>query len=170
MTEPQFEPSTDHVIRGWLFVAVQGALLAVLILWSPVPTWPVPGWLDTVGIAIGIFGVVWLLVGSLNLGPRSLTATPVPRSEASLKTGGLYQLSRHPIYTGVISLALSSALRRGHWVLYLVALALYALFHFKSRFEEGLLARRYPDYAAYASRVPRFVPTGRRLGSWFSRS
>lgn len=158
----------DHVatrrqaIEGWSFVAVQGLLLGILVFWSPPPTWSFPDWVDTVGQIIGIFGLVWLLLGALSLG-RSLTATPVPRSEGTLKTGGLYRLSRHPIYTGVLALAFSSALRRANWVLLLVAACLYVLFVFKARFEERLLTEAYPGYAEYAARVPRFVPTGRRL-------
>ncbi len=148
-------------IHGWTFVALQGVLLAILVLWAPRPTWTVPDWLETAGFVLGVLGAVWLVVGAVNLG-RSLTATPVPREEGTLKTGGLYRLSRHPIYTGVLALAASSALRRGNWILILVALALYVLFEFKARFEERLLTKAYPGYAEYAARVPRFVPIGRR--------
>lgn len=154
--------STRVAIHGWLFVALQGVLLAILVLWSPRQTWSVPDWLEKAGFALGLLGAVWLLVGAVNLG-RSLTATPVPRDEGTLKTGGLYRLSRHPIYTGVLALAVSSALRRGNWILILVAILLYVLFEFKARFEERLLTEAYPGYAAYAARVPRFIPTGRRL-------
>lgn len=149
-------------IQGWLFVALQGVLLAILVLWAPPPTWSVPDWLEAAGFALEVVGLVWLLVGAINLG-GSLTATPVPRNEGTLKTGGLYRLSRHPIYTGVLALAAASALRRGNWILILVALALYVLFEFKARFEERLLAKAYPGYAEYAARVPRFLPIGHRL-------
>ncbi|MEZ5340506.1 MAG: isoprenylcysteine carboxylmethyltransferase family protein [Acidimicrobiales bacterium] len=154
--------ATHQAIYGWLFVGVQAALLGILVFWSPQPTWTFPDWVDTAGFALGLLGLIWLLVGALNLG-RSLTATPVPRSEGSLKTGGLYRLSRHPIYTGVLALAFSSAIRRANWMLVVVAVGLYVLFEFKARFEERLLTKAYPGYAHYAARVPRFVPVGRRL-------
>ncbi len=152
----------DVAIQGWLFVAVQGVLLALLVLWAPTPNWSVPNWLKSASFALEAVGLLWLLVGAVNLG-GSLTATPVPRHEGTLKTGGLYRLSRHPIYTGVLALAAASALRRGNWIVILVALALYVLFEFKARFEERLLAKAYPGYAEYAARVPRFLPVGRRL-------
>jgi len=65
---------------------------------------------------------------------------------------------RHPIYLGLLSLATGAALiaRTPRAVAALGALA--ALLHVKSGFEERLLAERFPDYAAYAARVPKLLP------------
>ncbi|MCB1248080.1 MAG: hypothetical protein KDB36_01655, partial [Acidimicrobiales bacterium] len=71
---------------------------------------------------------------------------------------GLFRLVRHPIYTGVMALALGTALRLANPWAMLAALALVAWFMAKARWEERHLAARYPDYAAYAATTPRFVP------------
>jgi protein-S-isoprenylcysteine O-methyltransferase Ste14 len=38
---------------------------------------------------------------------------------------------------------------------------LYVLLRIKAQFEESLLQKAYPNYAAYAAKTPRFLP---RLG------
>jgi protein-S-isoprenylcysteine O-methyltransferase Ste14 len=65
---------------------------------------------------------------------------------------------RHPIYTGIVLGALGWALA---WLS--VAGAAYAallavFFDRKARREERWLRSRFPDYAAYAHRVRRFIP------------
>ena len=40
----------------------------------------------------------------------------------------------------------------------IASVALIGWFVLKARWEEQHLARRYPDYADYAARTPRFVP------------
>jgi protein-S-isoprenylcysteine O-methyltransferase Ste14 len=143
--------------RAWVLVAAQFGLLAALFLWHPAPAWTVPGWVDRIGSVLGVLGVVWLIGGAVSLG-RSLTALPVPVEHGVLKTGGLYRLSRHPIYTGVLALAASAAMRAGAVAPIVLALVLLAVLSVKARFEERILAATYPGYAAYAARTPRFVP------------
>ena len=65
---------------------------------------------------------------------------------------------RHPVYGGVLLLALGWSLAEAP--LALVPTALLALvFDLKSRREEVWLRERYPEYAAYAERTrSRFIP------------
>ena len=42
------------------------------------------------------------------------------------------------------------------------ALLLVVLFQGSSNFSEELSAAKYPEYAAYQKRVPRFIPIGRK--------
>ena len=142
---------------AWIFVLVQFGLLVAILLLPPGDAWPVPGWLDLVARALQWIGVAILLVGIVNLG-RSLTPLPSPVPHGELRTGGLYGVVRHPIYTGVMALALGTALRLANPWSMAAALALVVWFHAKARWEERRLADRYPDYAAYAARTPRFVP------------
>jgi protein-S-isoprenylcysteine O-methyltransferase Ste14 len=76
-----------------------------------------------------------------------------------LKSSGAYALVRHPIYGGLILVALAWALLLSPWAL-LPAGILALFFSLKARFEEAFLERRYQDaYRAYAERVRhRFVP------------
>jgi protein-S-isoprenylcysteine O-methyltransferase Ste14 len=151
--------STRDTALAYGFVAGQFALLAVLIVWEPAPGWVLPGWLDRAAAIAGLAGAVWLVLGLLNLG-RSATALPLPVVHGELRTGGLYRLSRHPIYTGLLAIAWSAGVRAASpWSLG-VAAALTALLSAKARFEERELRRAYPGYAAYAARTARFLPVG----------
>lgn len=142
---------------AWLYVLVQLALLVGIFLAPPGEAWPLPAWLVPVLKAVQVVGTVVLVVALVQLG-RSLTALPTPLPEATLKTAGLYRWVRHPIYSGVLLLAVPSAVLVRSWLALGCALALVAWFTAKARFEEDLLRRRYPDYDAYAAATPRFIP------------
>jgi protein-S-isoprenylcysteine O-methyltransferase Ste14 len=140
-------------------VAGQFALLAVLVLWRPRPAWALPGWVDRAAAVAGLAGALWLVLGLAGLG-RSLSAVPLPVVHGTLRTGGLFRLSRHPVYTGLLALAWSAAVRSASPPKLGVAAALTVLLAVKARFEETALGDAYPGYADYAARTARFLPVG----------
>ncbi len=145
-------------MKGRVFVGVQAALLAALVLvprWAD--TWALPGWTVVVGWAIAIAGAAVALAAFPQLG-SALTPLPEPRSDAELTTGGLYRWVRHPIYSGVLAMGWGWTVAHPSWATVGAVVALTALFSAKARYEEGLLVERYPGYAAYAASTPRFVP------------
>jgi protein-S-isoprenylcysteine O-methyltransferase Ste14 len=71
---------------------------------------------------------------------------------------GIYARVRHPLYTSVMLASLGWALIWQSGSSLLAALALVPFFHAKARREERWLCETFPDYADYASRVPRFIP------------
>ena len=142
---------------GWAFVAGQVVLLVALVLLPGRDDWPTPSWVWMIGQVLVIAGFVLMIVASLRLG-RGLTATPVPNRRGQLITGGLYRYVRHPIYTGVLLIVVGLTLRSGSFVTLAVAVVTVVFFDRKARWEEAQLRERYPDYAEYASRTPRFVP------------
>jgi protein-S-isoprenylcysteine O-methyltransferase Ste14 len=144
---------------GWWVVAQIPLLLAVFFL-APYTSRAGEGfahplqYLGVLAIAAGIGAIVAAFV---SLG-ASLTPYPRPRGDATLVTQGVYRFMRHPIYSGLIVGALGWAL---------VWLSLWGLFGAgfvavffdrKAAREERWLIERYPDYAAYARRVRRFLP------------
>ena len=147
---------------GNLYVIGQFALIIALAVL------PTPGdWSGTSPLGIvdtAVFGLGWLVLVTaiFNLG-RSLTANPVPLERATLKTGGLYALVRHPIYLGLILISFAMALKSESLLGGLLFLLLVVLLNFKASFEEKLLRAKFPEYADYASRVGRLFPgVGRR--------
>ena len=108
----------------------------------------------------GIFGLMasWLLIsGSLELG-ANLTPLPHPKHDGELVTGGVYGLVRHPIYSGVIFLAIAYSC----WQLSLShaigAIVLLLFFDIKARKEESWLSTKFTDYEQYRSRVKKLIP------------
>jgi protein-S-isoprenylcysteine O-methyltransferase Ste14 len=108
------------------------------------------GALLVVGIALGYLGIRDL--------DRSLSPLPRPRDTAVLIQDGVYRRIRHPIYAGVILLAIGWGLFMASFAALALALALAVLLDLKARREEVWLRDRYPGYAAYAEHTTRFVP------------
>jgi protein-S-isoprenylcysteine O-methyltransferase Ste14 len=150
------EAHRDTVI-AWTFVAIQLALLAIILVVPSGDDWAVPAWMSSAARLLQWCGLAVLAVGLVNLG-RSLTALPTPVEHGRLKTQGLYRLARHPIYSGIMALTLGSAMRSGNVVSAAATVALIGWFMLKARWEEGQLMDRYPGYRTYAARTPRFVP------------
>ena len=109
------------------------------------------------GIIVAACGSVLLILGVRALGD-SFTPLPRPRALAELRRDGIYGRVRHPIYGGVLLLALGWSVA---WApLGLAPTALLAVvFELKARREEAWLAELHPEYAGYRARTPRrFVP------------
>jgi len=143
-------------------VALQLLLIATLVLAPHGELWPVAPALVMFAVLLGVAGMAVAILGLLGLGP-ALTASPIPRDNASLVTGGIYGLARHPIYTGLMIGGLALAvLGASFWHLALWV-ALVSLLAGKARWEERMLLDEHPDYAEYAARVGRFLPGVGRL-------
>jgi protein-S-isoprenylcysteine O-methyltransferase Ste14 len=87
------------------------------------------------------------------------------REAAALNTTGAYSVVRHPLYLANILMALGLALFTHTLVLPLLTLALATLFFVPiARWEEDFLRERFgAAYAAWAARVPRFLPAPGRF-------
>jgi protein-S-isoprenylcysteine O-methyltransferase Ste14 len=149
-------------VVAWALLAVQLGLLAAIFLLPAGDAWTPPSWLGTGSRVLEIVGLVVLGIGLLNLG-RSATPLPTPVRGGELRSTGLYRYVRHPIYSGVMALAVGSAITSGSVTIAVAALTLVGWLAIKARWEERRLSARYPDYAAYAARTPRFLPSPRRL-------
>jgi protein-S-isoprenylcysteine O-methyltransferase Ste14 len=109
----------------------------------------------------------WPLAASLVVGGAALAAWAVGSAgdadierDAALVTDGAYAVTRNPMYlgwsAGVLGLALGSG---SAWILASWAVAVTALDR-AIRAEEARLGARFGEtYAAYASRVPRYLPS-----------
>ena len=142
---------------GWAFVAGQTILIVTLIAVPGADQWPTPAWIEVSGLALVIVGIGVIAVAALRLGP-ALTPTPVPTTDARLRTDGLYRWVRHPIYTGVLLAVAGVTVRSGSFVTLAIAGVTFGFFTAKARWEEQRLRERFPDYAGYAATTPRFLP------------
>jgi protein-S-isoprenylcysteine O-methyltransferase Ste14 len=148
---------------GEYWVIAQGILLLVFALIPPnTPSFIDLGssvWLYTSWILTAIFGVlsiVFLGRSLFDLG-QNLTPLPHPRDEGQLVTTGVYGLVRHPMYSGVIYLALAYASWQMSWVHLVGSIVLFMFFDAKSRREEVWLTEKFPDYAKYSSHVKKLI-------------
>ncbi len=143
-------------------MALQFVLLGVLLTAPrlPDPYGALTPFISLLGLVLMSLAGVVLLVSFVALG-NSLTASPLPKQRGQLVTTGLYSYVRHPIYSGLLLLSIGVVLDAGWWPQLVVALMLFLLLRIKAQFEESLLRKAYPKYAAYALKTPMFFP---RLG------
>lgn len=147
---------SPNLLHAWSYVIVQAVIL-VLIIFLGQSVGPQTHHFALLGWICEWLGIVGILVSAASL-RRSLTAVPIPKVEGNLSTTGLYRFVRHPMYSSVLLFALGIAIHSGSIIKYLLMIALYFLFYTKSRYEEKYLIIKYPEYAEYSARTPRFIP------------
>jgi protein-S-isoprenylcysteine O-methyltransferase Ste14 len=129
-----------------------GFVLVAAFLWLSEPTWG--------SLAYG------LLISLLGLALRAWAAGHLEKNR-QLAESGPYAYVRNPLYLGTLTVAAGFALASRRWELGLLFAAVFLLIYLPVvELEEQHLRSLFPEYAAYAERVPPFVP---RLGGTVGR-
>ncbi|MBS1593231.1 MAG: isoprenylcysteine carboxylmethyltransferase family protein [Bacteroidetes bacterium] len=139
------------------FVSVQFVLLFIFLFRISAIDFAVPGLIRYAGLALAIAGVIIIALSIAKL-RRSLSAFPTPTHTAMLIDTGVYRYMRHPIYTGILAMALGWGLYSECTLRLLVFGSLLILFYFKASYEESLLSQKFSGYAAYRRRSGMFLP------------
>ena len=144
--------------EGWVVLQML-ALLAAGVVGLVGPPWPAR-WepaCRAIGFALAAGGATLAIAGIRHLGD-ALTPYPRPARDAGLRETGVFRLVRHPIYGGLLLVAMGwAALTSPLAIVPTVLLAF--VFEGKRRREEAWLGQRHPAYEAYMRRVRhRFVP------------
>jgi protein-S-isoprenylcysteine O-methyltransferase Ste14 len=103
-----------------------------------------------IGLAASIMSVV-----TVSFLGRSLSIMPEARR---LVTRGPYALVRHPLYVCEILGGVASVLIYRSIAVFAIFFCMVALQMLRGRWEERVLQRAFPDYAAYRARTPFLVP------------
>jgi protein-S-isoprenylcysteine O-methyltransferase Ste14 len=137
-----------------------GALLyALLPSWIVLFSIPLPDWLRLTMIAVGAFGISFVVWGVRTIGKNWAPSLSGIRKDSSLVTSGPYGAVRHPIYSGAFFLLAALALLSANWFILLPTLALLILLYTQIGEEEAILIGRFGDeYREYMKRTPRFIP------------
>ncbi len=159
-TTQRLEPAASRILRVFIF------LIAIVLLsttriplpWLYVQLWPVgfgPFWL---GAAVTIAGLLFAVWARVHLG-RNWSRSVTIKQGHELVTTGPYAVVRHPIYTGILTGLLGTAIAlsqvRGLIVLFLFFLA----FWIKLRLEEQWMRSQFGDaYVTYARQTAALVP------------
>lgn len=134
---------------SWARVATRsrvplGFLFAAAYLWWARPTW-----------SSLVVGIVFVVVGVMI---RALASGHI-RKNAELATTGPYAYTRNPLYLGSIVIALGFIVMARNWWIGLAAAAMFTFIYLPViRAEEAYLRSAFPDYADFASHVPRLLP------------
>lgn len=139
-------------LAGRLLVAAQFVLIGWLIWPLTAQAWSPPALaLLACAIMLGLWAVAHNRPGNFNIRPE-------PKSFARLVTSGPYRYMRNPMYSALLLFGAAEVVAyRDLWkIACWIALALVLLA--KAMLEERGLRALFPEYAAYARRVRRFIP------------
>jgi protein-S-isoprenylcysteine O-methyltransferase Ste14 len=159
-TTQRLEPAASQILRALTFLVV-----IVLLSTSRIPLpwlyrqlWPSGIWPFWIGAAVTVAGLLFAVWARQHLGSNWSHAVTVKQGHELITTGP-YTLVRHPIYTGILTGFLGSAIAlsqvRGVIALVLIFLVLWA----KLRKEEEWMRSQFGEtYATYAHRTAALVP------------
>ena len=106
-------------------------------------------------VLAGFAFTVW---ARITLG-RNWSAEVTFKQDHELIESGPYALARHPIYTGLIVMALGTAINYGRTIGFALLLSLCGGLWWKARQEERIMSRHFPEaYAEYKMRVRAIIP------------
>jgi len=154
-------PSLGPRGEGWL--ALQGVCFALVAAarWSapPAPDGTLALVLRLLAYAAAAVGAAMVVSGIIQLRRAdALAAVPHPLAGGSLVVSGAYRLVRHPIYGGLILIALALAIDRPWAGSFFAAALLAVVLDLKRRREELWLAQRYPQYPDYRRQTKALIP------------
>jgi protein-S-isoprenylcysteine O-methyltransferase Ste14 len=147
--------------EGWLGMQGVSFALVAAARWSAAPT--ATGQLALVLTSLAVVtiaaGACLIVSGMAALrSGNALAATPRPADGSTLVRTGAYRLVRHPIYGGLVLIAVGLAIDRP-WAGSLIAAGiLFAVLDLKRRREELWLVERFPEYADYRARTKALIP------------
>jgi steroid 5-alpha reductase family enzyme len=177
--KPEFKPRWKWTLFNMLFISGYQNILILLF------TLPAIVALQNNMVPLGLFDFVLAGLMLFFIGYETLADIQhwnfQSRKWAKIKAGevlsedykkgfldkGLWAYSRHPNYfaeqTVWVCFYFFSVAAGGQWFNWSIAgsLLLILLFQGSSNFSEEISKSKYPDYAAYQKKVPRFLPFGR---------
>ena len=110
------------------------------------------------GVALSLLGLGFAVWARLALGQNWSSSVSLKRDHQLIQAGP-YALSRHPIYTGILTAAVGVAVDNGQWQALLGLALVTAAFHKKLAHEERFMRQQFgAEYDAYAAKVKKLVP------------
>lgn len=167
MARERSRHTAGEVARRDVVERVRPALVPVQALALAALLWPgrhgrLPRWIRAGGITLAGAGAALAATAAARMG-RDLTPVVDPREGARLHTSGVFAISRHPIYTGMLIGAAGWTAWRGRREPLVAAAVLALALHLKAGLEERRLRGRFgAAYQAYARRTPRLLGLPRR--------
>jgi protein-S-isoprenylcysteine O-methyltransferase Ste14 len=120
--------------------------------------WRAPLALEVVGAALVAAGAAFAIWARVTLG-RNWSVEVTFKEDHELVESGPYALVRHPIYTGLLTMALGTVLVLGRMIAVALFVGLCGGLWWKARQEEQLMRKHFPSaYSGYSERVRAIIP------------
>jgi protein-S-isoprenylcysteine O-methyltransferase Ste14 len=147
----------SHLIPLFLGIALL-ASRRIAGPWLAMQIYPQTVWTFWIGAGLVALGLGFAVWARMHLA-GNWSGTVTLKQDHSLTRSGPYRLVRHPIYTGILTAILGTAIAEAEWRGF-VALALVTLaFLRKIALEERLMVAQFGEaYAQYRAEVPALIP------------
>ena len=101
-------------------------------------------------------GLVFTVFSLVNLGKS--TRLGLPTEDTTLKTSGIYKLSRNPMYVGFNFITIASVVYTINWFVTILAIYSFITYHLIIKGEETFMEKRFGSrYKEYQSKVRRYL-------------
>ena len=141
--------------------------LAGVILLMPISDGDHQAWrtgvaAGSIGLAMVVAGVIFAWWARIHLG-RLWSGNVTRKAEHRVVDTGPYRLVRHPIYTGLLTSVIGTAVARGDGLGFAGAALIILGTYIKARLEESFLRQQLgaDAYDGYAAKTPMLVPGAR---------
>ena len=159
-TTQRLEPTAWPILRAlaFLIVIIFLSIPRVPLPWLYRPLWRSGIWSFGIGATVTVIGLLFAVWARQHLGSNWSNAVTIKQSHELITTGP-YALVRHPIYTGILTGFLGTAIAlsqvRGVIGFVLIFLVLWA----KLRIEEEWMRSQFGEtYATYVHQTAALVP------------
>jgi protein-S-isoprenylcysteine O-methyltransferase Ste14 len=113
---------------------------------------------DSLGLGFAIAGSLFAIWARIALG-GNWSATPTVKDSHELVVRGPYSLSRHPIYSGLLTITLGTVLVVGEWRSFVGFFVVVLALILKMCHEEQLMTQQFPEsYPRYRQQVKALIP------------
>ncbi len=146
---------TTFLASKYLIVVVWAAM--VVRSWGiNLSFFKAPSFVEPVSLCLWAVGFALLFIGRFGMGGSFRIGSP--KESTSLRVGGLFRLSRNPMYLGVFTTLLAVVLYTLNPILLLIAIFIVAAHHKIVLAEEEYLQKVFgEEYRTYCGRVRRYL-------------
>ena len=159
-TTQRLEPFASRILRGIVLVIaiVLFSTNRIPLHWLNLQLWPAGLWPFWLGATVMAGGLVFAIWAREHLG-RNWSSSVTIKQGHELITTGPYAWVRHPIYTGILTGLLGTAIALSQVRGFIAFVLIFLMYWVKLRLEEQWMRAEFGEtYAAYAHQTTALVP------------
>ena len=108
---------------------------------------------NLIGISFIFFGSFLILISIQTMGIINFSILPKPRIKGSLITSGIYKITKHPIYLGLLLISFGILINDISIYKLILTISLLIVISIKIIIEEKYLINKYTAYKSYKKKV-----------------